>query len=134
MKIIEDAARFTPPDEGPNHWAERFRVPDLSVGTYSIPAGGTDDQAPQHEDEIYVVIGGRASRHHPARVPGGRAGGATSTLSECRLPRPGGMAGRRFGRRLGLAVRGGRVSCSEGVEQSRRWGQARGTHCGHVRA
>ena len=60
MKIIEDAARFTPPDESPNHWVERFRVPDLSVGTYSIPAGGTDDQAPHHEDEIYVVITGRA--------------------------------------------------------------------------
>lgn len=60
MKIIEDAARFTPPDESPSHWVERFRVPDLSVGTYSIPAGGTDDQAPHHEDENYVVIGGRA--------------------------------------------------------------------------
>ena len=60
MKIIEDAARFTPPGESPSHWVERFRVPDLSVGTYSIPAGGTDDQVPHHEDEIYVVIGGRA--------------------------------------------------------------------------
>ena len=60
MRIIEDAALFTPPDKGPSHWAERFRVPDLSVGTYSIPAGGTDDQEPHDEDEIYVVIGGRA--------------------------------------------------------------------------
>ena len=60
MKIIEDAAQFTAPDEGPNHWVERFRVPDLSVGTYSIPAGGTDDQTPHDEDEIYVVVGGRA--------------------------------------------------------------------------
>lgn len=60
MRIIDDAALFTPPGESPNHWAERFRVPDLSVGTYSIPAGGTDDQAPHDEDEIYVVIGGRA--------------------------------------------------------------------------
>jgi mannose-6-phosphate isomerase-like protein (cupin superfamily) len=60
VKIIEDAGLFTPPDEGPNHWVERFRVPDLSVGTYSIPAGGIDDQTPHHEDEIYVVIGGRA--------------------------------------------------------------------------
>ena len=60
MRIIEDAALFTPPGESPNHWVERFAVPDLSVGTYSIPAGGTDDQAPHHEDEIYVVIGGRA--------------------------------------------------------------------------
>ena len=60
MKIIEDAALFTLPGEGPSHWVERFRVPDLSVGTYSIPAGGTDDQTPHHEDEIYVVIGGHA--------------------------------------------------------------------------
>jgi mannose-6-phosphate isomerase-like protein (cupin superfamily) len=60
VEIIEDAALFTPPDESPYHWVERFRVPDLSVGTYSIPVGGTDDQAPHHEDEIYVVIGGRA--------------------------------------------------------------------------
>ena len=60
MKIIEDAALFTAPGDGPNHWVERFRVPDLSVGTYSIPAGGTDDQEPHHEDEIYVVIAGRA--------------------------------------------------------------------------
>jgi len=60
VRIIEDAALFTPPGESPNHWVERFAVPDLSVGTYSIPAGGTDDQAPHHEDEIYVVITGRA--------------------------------------------------------------------------
>jgi mannose-6-phosphate isomerase-like protein (cupin superfamily) len=60
VKIIEDAALFTSPDESLNHWVERFRVPDLSVGTYSIPAGGTDDQTPHHEDEIYVVIGGQA--------------------------------------------------------------------------
>ncbi len=60
MRIIEDATLFTPADESPNHWVERLRVPDLSVGTYSIPAGGTDDQTPHHEDEIYVVTGGRA--------------------------------------------------------------------------
>ena len=60
MQIIEGAALFTAPDEGTADWVERFRVPDLSVGTYSIPAGGTDDQTPHHEDEIYVVIGGRA--------------------------------------------------------------------------
>ena len=42
------------------HWVEHLRVPDLSVGTYSIPAGGTDDQEPHTEDEIYVVTSGRA--------------------------------------------------------------------------
>ena len=60
MRIVEDATLFPPPGESPNHWAERFRVPDLSVGTYSIAVGGTDDQAPHLEDEVYVVIGGRA--------------------------------------------------------------------------
>ncbi|HEY3903705.1 MAG TPA: cupin domain-containing protein [Streptosporangiaceae bacterium] len=35
-------------------------MPDLSVGTYSIPVGGTDDQVPHTEAEIYVVTAGRA--------------------------------------------------------------------------
>ena len=34
---------------------------DLSLGTYSIPAGGLDDQTPHTEDEIYVVQAGRAT-------------------------------------------------------------------------
>jgi mannose-6-phosphate isomerase-like protein (cupin superfamily) len=59
MRILEDAGRFTSSDE-PNHWVEHFRNDDLSVGTYSIPAGSVDDQTPHTEDEIYVVIGGRA--------------------------------------------------------------------------
>jgi mannose-6-phosphate isomerase-like protein (cupin superfamily) len=33
----------------------------LTVGTYSIPAGGLDDQTPHTEDEIYVVRAGRAT-------------------------------------------------------------------------
>ena len=41
-------------------WVEHFRVPALSVGTYRIVAGGTDDQHPHAEDEIYVVRAGRA--------------------------------------------------------------------------
>ena len=44
----------------PVHWVEQLRVPDLSVGTYSIPAGSVDDQDPHTEDEIYVVTSGRA--------------------------------------------------------------------------
>lgn len=34
---------------------EHLRVPDLSVGTYRISAGGVDGQRPHTEDEIYVV-------------------------------------------------------------------------------
>jgi mannose-6-phosphate isomerase-like protein (cupin superfamily) len=60
MQIIEGAGAYTVPGEGPSHWAEHFRVPDLSVGTYSIPAGGVDDQTPHLEDEVYVVVRGRA--------------------------------------------------------------------------
>src|SRR5262249_11970677 len=60
VRIIEGAGEFTSPGASPNHWVERFRVPDLSVGTYSIPAGGVDDQTPHHEDEVYVVVRGRA--------------------------------------------------------------------------
>jgi mannose-6-phosphate isomerase-like protein (cupin superfamily) len=63
MKVIEDAGRFQPPTTAgrPNHWVEHLSVPDLSVGTYSIPAGGTDTQTPHTEDEIYVVTAGRAT-------------------------------------------------------------------------
>lgn len=59
MKVLEGADRFTSSDD-PNHYVEHLRNDDLSVGTYSIPAGGVDDQTPHTEDEIYVVVGGRA--------------------------------------------------------------------------
>ena len=51
---------------GEPHWAEQLRVPDLSCGTYSIPAGGIDDQSPHTEDEIYVCTGGRAILRTPS--------------------------------------------------------------------
>ena len=47
-----------PPASVPNTQADT--VPALSVGTYRIMAGGTDDQQPHGEDEIYVVQAGRA--------------------------------------------------------------------------
>ena len=61
MKLIAAAGTFTRPGGAAGtHWIEHMRVPDLSVGTYSIPAGGTDDQSPHTEDEIYVVTAGNA--------------------------------------------------------------------------
>jgi mannose-6-phosphate isomerase-like protein (cupin superfamily) len=58
MRHLSTAGRYT---EGtPNHWLTHLDVPDMSVGTYSIPAGGVDDQTPHTEDEIYVVTAGRA--------------------------------------------------------------------------
>jgi len=62
MQVIEGAGEYHRPVEPyGTHWVEQFRVPDLSVGTYSIPVGGTDDQDPHTEDEIYVITSGRAS-------------------------------------------------------------------------
>jgi mannose-6-phosphate isomerase-like protein (cupin superfamily) len=61
MKVISAAGAYTPPaGRDGNHWIEHLRVADLSVGTYSVPAGGLDDQVPHTEDEIYVVTAGRA--------------------------------------------------------------------------
>ena len=62
MQVIAGAGTYTPPDgEAPNQWIEHFSNDDLSVGTYSIPAGGLDDQSPHTEDEIYVVRSGQAT-------------------------------------------------------------------------
>jgi mannose-6-phosphate isomerase-like protein (cupin superfamily) len=49
-----------PPDGELGDFIQHLVVPDLSVGTYSIPAYGVDDQTPHRQDEIYVVIHGRA--------------------------------------------------------------------------
>lgn len=61
MQHLQNAARYSQPDERGVHWAEHLRVPALSVGTYSVPAGGVDIQKPHTEDEIYVVMSGRAT-------------------------------------------------------------------------
>ena len=61
MQVISGAGTFSPAADGTTtHWVEQLRVPDLSVGTYSIGRGGLDGQAPHTEDEIYVVTAGRA--------------------------------------------------------------------------
>lgn len=41
-------------------YLEQFRTPDLSVGYYRIPVGVADPQSPHTEDEVYVVLSGRA--------------------------------------------------------------------------
>jgi mannose-6-phosphate isomerase-like protein (cupin superfamily) len=40
--------------------AEVLRSDLLSVGLYILPAGGTDDQTPHAEDEVYYAVRGRA--------------------------------------------------------------------------
>ena len=41
-------------------YLEFLKVPDLSMGLYVLPAGGTDPQSPHTEDEVYYVVSGRA--------------------------------------------------------------------------
>jgi hypothetical protein len=53
MRIVDAAFE-------PRAYIEQLRSADLSFGTYLIPAGGTDDQSPHAEDEIYVVTRGSA--------------------------------------------------------------------------
>lgn len=60
MGNIESAGVFSCPPEAMNRYAEHLCVPSLSVGTYSIPAGGSDSQLPHFEDEVYIVTAGRA--------------------------------------------------------------------------
>ncbi|MCF2533283.1 cupin domain-containing protein [Yinghuangia soli] len=58
MDVI-DCGSFRPGPGGAADFVEQLRVPTLSFGTYSIPAGAADDQSPHAEDEIYVVSSGR---------------------------------------------------------------------------
>jgi len=59
VEVLDGAGRFSSGDD-PNDYVEHLRNDSMSVGTYCIPAGGVDDQTPHTEDEIYVVVGGRA--------------------------------------------------------------------------
>lgn len=55
MRLIEHVHAGPAPT-----YVETLRTHEMSVGTYSIPVGGADDQSPHREDEIYVVTAGRA--------------------------------------------------------------------------
>jgi quercetin dioxygenase-like cupin family protein len=61
MHVVTDADRFGAEPQGQPHWIEHLKVPDLSIGTYSLPAACVDDQEPHTEDEIYVVLRGRGA-------------------------------------------------------------------------
>ncbi|HEY8951757.1 MAG TPA: cupin domain-containing protein [Candidatus Dormibacteraeota bacterium] len=45
----------------PDGYAAEVLLSDLlSVGLYLLPAGGTDDQSPDNEDEVYYAVSGLA--------------------------------------------------------------------------
>ena len=61
MQVLIGADRFRAQAGGAPNWVEQLSVPDLSIGTYSLPAGCVDTQEPHTEDEIYVVLHGRGA-------------------------------------------------------------------------
>jgi mannose-6-phosphate isomerase-like protein (cupin superfamily) len=63
MLLLSGAGEHTAAQS--SHWVEHLHVDDLSCGTYSPPAGGTDDQEPHTEDEIYVCTAGAATLWTP---------------------------------------------------------------------
>ena len=63
MRIISDAGVFAA--TGSPVYTTHMASSQLSVGTYSIPRGGVDDQSPHAEDEIYVVTSGQAGFEGP---------------------------------------------------------------------
>ena len=43
-------------------YLEFLKVPDLSMGLYVLPTGGTDPQSPHTEDEVYYVVNVKATK------------------------------------------------------------------------
>jgi len=60
MQAYELAQLISQRESASKLYLEFLKVPDLSMGLYVLPAGGTDPQSPHTEDEIYYVVSGRA--------------------------------------------------------------------------
>jgi mannose-6-phosphate isomerase-like protein (cupin superfamily) len=60
MQAFELAELISQRATGNKPYLEFLKVPDLSMGLYVLPAGGTDLQSPHTEDEVYYVVRGRA--------------------------------------------------------------------------
>ena len=59
MKTYELAELISQRESSNKLYLEFLKVPDLSMGLYVLPAGGTDPQSPHTEDEVYYVASGR---------------------------------------------------------------------------
>ena len=60
MQIFEIAQLISQREASKKRYLEFLKVPDLSMGLYVLPAGGTDPQNPHTEDEVYYVVSGKA--------------------------------------------------------------------------
>ena len=60
MQAYELANLISQRETSDKHYLEFLKVPDLSMGLYVLPTGGTDPQSPHTEDEVYYVVSGKA--------------------------------------------------------------------------
>jgi len=60
MQAYELAELISQRESRDKAYLEFLKVPDLSMGLYVLPAGGTDPQSPHTEDEVYYVVSGKA--------------------------------------------------------------------------
>ena len=60
MQAFELAQLISQQKDSNKPYLEFLKVPDLSMGLYVLPAGGTDPQSPHTEDEVYYVVSGKA--------------------------------------------------------------------------
>jgi mannose-6-phosphate isomerase-like protein (cupin superfamily) len=60
MQAYELAQLISQSEASNKLYLEFLKVPDLSMGLYVLPAGGTDPQSPPTEDEAYYVVSGKA--------------------------------------------------------------------------
>ena len=61
MQMFNLSSLVAESERGDQRWREFLRVPSLSMGLYRLKAGHADEQQPHSEDEVYVVISGKAS-------------------------------------------------------------------------
>lgn len=59
MEAFEIANLMATQQERGEAYLEFIRVSALSVGLYTLPAGGVDRQLPHTEDEVYYIISGQ---------------------------------------------------------------------------
>jgi quercetin dioxygenase-like cupin family protein len=74
MQTFNLSSLMAESERGGQRWQEFLRVASLSMGLYRLRAGQADEQRPHSEDEVYLVISGRASfragGQEQAAVPG----------------------------------------------------------------
>ncbi len=61
MQVFELKALLSQHQVAGANWSEFLRVPAMSLGVYTLPAGGVDPQSPHSEDEVYLVLSGQAA-------------------------------------------------------------------------